>query len=501
MKKILCFVLCITMLLSMAITVGAANEFVGAKKFDLGSSVSKPLSDSDDNQVYKFKLANPAKVDATFVGDMERVYLRLYDEEGNQLWGETPRWNDTTEQITYQSTFYLNKGTYYYQVANYYEHFGNFTLRIENTDTYESFAEETKGSNNTVKTSNNINLGTKYTGFIASNDEVDVYAFDLFQTGKLDFVFNANVERVEIKLYDELGNQIWSERPRWNDTTEYTSYQMSEYLCRGKYYISFSRYSGYGEYTFNLALTGSFESFSENQGGNNNKVNAASLININQKYVGAITLNDDVDIYRINITDPWIQLHVDGNVERLELKLYDEMGNQIWNERPRWNDTTQAISFTTEPKLDAGLYYFSVSRYSGHGNYSFYFTNGGAVSEQQLSNSVITVRVNGSPIGFDQPPIAENGRTLVPLRAIFEALGASVEWDGTTQTVTSRKDSTIITLQLGSSEMYVNGKIVRLDVPAKAINGRTLVPVRAISEAFGCTVTWDGNTQTVYITQ
>lgn len=113
----------------------------------------------------------------------------------------------------------------------------------------------------------------------------------------------------------------------------------------------------------------------------------------------------------------------------------------------------------------------------------------------------ISVRVDGIRLIFDQPPVAESGRTLVPVRAIFEALGATVEWDGDTQTVTSRRDSDVVSLKLGSKRMYVNNTEKTLDVPAKALNGRTLVPVRAISEAFGCDVIWDGNTRTVFITQ
>jgi len=91
-------------------------------------------------------------------------------------------------------------------------------------------------------------------------------------------------------------------------------------------------------------------------------------------------------------------------------------------------------------------------------------------------------------------------RTLVPLRAIFEALGATVDWDGATQTVTAKKDSDVIKLQIGSNEMTVNGKTVTLEVPAQLINGRTMVPVRAIAEAFGAEVYWDAATRTVKIT-
>ncbi len=111
----------------------------------------------------------------------------------------------------------------------------------------------------------------------------------------------------------------------------------------------------------------------------------------------------------------------------------------------------------------------------------------------------IQVLVNDVPVVFDQPPIIKNDRTLVPLRAIFEALGAEVTWDETTRTVYSQKDDTTAALTIDSDKLVVNGTARPLDVPAVIINNRTLVPVRAVSEAFSCNVSWNGETRTVAI--
>ena len=116
-----------------------------------------------------------------------------------------------------------------------------------------------------------------------------------------------------------------------------------------------------------------------------------------------------------------------------------------------------------------------------------------------MANNNITVKIDGQQIAFDVPPQLINDRTMVPLRAIFEALGATVDWNGDTQTVMSTKGSTTISLTINNPTMYVNGTAVTLDSPACLIGSRTLVPVRAISEAFGTTVDWDGNTSTVLI--
>lgn len=112
----------------------------------------------------------------------------------------------------------------------------------------------------------------------------------------------------------------------------------------------------------------------------------------------------------------------------------------------------------------------------------------------------IDVVMDGKTLEFDVPPISANGRTMVPLRTIFEALGAKVEWDGATKTITGTKDKTVIVLKLDSKTAKVNGKTVVLDAAPLSIKGRTLVPVRFISESLGANVEWDGKTKTVIIT-
>jgi len=114
--------------------------------------------------------------------------------------------------------------------------------------------------------------------------------------------------------------------------------------------------------------------------------------------------------------------------------------------------------------------------------------------------SDISVHINGAPITFDVPPQMIGGRTMVPMRAIFEALGAEVEWDAGTQTATGTKGDTVVRLTIGSTSPTVNGRVVTIDQPGVVISGRTMVPLRFVGESFGVTVNWDGQTRTVTIT-
>jgi hypothetical protein len=112
--------------------------------------------------------------------------------------------------------------------------------------------------------------------------------------------------------------------------------------------------------------------------------------------------------------------------------------------------------------------------------------------------AVTVVNLNGQTLGFDVPPIIDNGRVMVPMRAIFEALGAQVTWDATSGSVYASSGSNEIKLEIGG-QAFINGTPATLDVPAEIVDGRTLVPLRFVSEAMGATVNWDDATQTVTI--
>ncbi len=103
----------------------------------------------------------------------------------------------------------------------------------------------------------------------------------------------------------------------------------------------------------------------------------------------------------------------------------------------------------------------------------------------------VTVVVDGLGVSFDQPPEIIGGRVLIPLRGVFERLGAAVEWRPESRTVVARRGSTTVVLQPGNPSARVDDRVVALDVPAMIIGGRTLVPLRFVGEALGAAVDWD----------
>ena len=118
----------------------------------------------------------------------------------------------------------------------------------------------------------------------------------------------------------------------------------------------------------------------------------------------------------------------------------------------------------------------------------------------------VSVTVNGRPVEFDVPPMIISDRTMIPMRATFELLGANVEWVDDMKMALATYKTSIVAIQIGMPSFTVTNVITNetqtyaLDVPAQIVNSRTLIPLRAISEALGKTVGWDGETRTVSIT-
>ena len=112
----------------------------------------------------------------------------------------------------------------------------------------------------------------------------------------------------------------------------------------------------------------------------------------------------------------------------------------------------------------------------------------------------INVSLNGNIVSFpNQQPVVVEGRTLIPLRGVFDNMGYSIDWDGETKTVTLKKNSDTLKIAIGQASIDVNGASTAIDVPAQIINGSTMLPLRAIATATGAEVLWDADSKTATI--
>jgi len=121
------------------------------------------------------------------------------------------------------------------------------------------------------------------------------------------------------------------------------------------------------------------------------------------------------------------------------------------------------------------------------------------VGPQGTEASTIRILLDGQPMTLQVPPVIRNGRVLVPFRALFEAFGATVDWQPATETVTGRLGTISLSMRLNQPTAVVNGRNVQLDVAPIVMGGRTLVPVRFVAENLGADVRWEERTQTVVV--
>jgi hypothetical protein len=188
--------------------------------------------------------------------------------------------------------------------------------------------------------------------------------------------------------------------------------------------------------------------------------------------------------------------------------LYRAKNSGGYSSTPVTDFYIQDLTYTDSTVLPNTTYYYIMKPVFSNG------TEGAAsneVSAKRLSlpaENTITLQINSPYMtvrgvrqeidpGRGTVPVVVNGRTLLPIRAIVESMGGTVGWDGATQKVTILEGSTKIELFINSRTAYVNGVAKELDVPAQAINSRTMVPFRFVGEALGKDVGWDGATKTV----
>lgn len=121
------------------------------------------------------------------------------------------------------------------------------------------------------------------------------------------------------------------------------------------------------------------------------------------------------------------------------------------------------------------------------------------VYDYQSKLAAINLLFNGRPLKTGSPPVVENGRVLVPVRVIAEAMNAGVRWDDLNDTVTILKPGKDIFLRLGSRSAIINGVEMTLTAPPQIVEGRTMVPLRFIGEALDAVVNWESTTKTVSV--
>ena len=219
-----------------------------------------------------------------------------------------------------------------------------------------------------------------------------------------------------------------------------------------------------------------------------------------------------------SVYDIWMHDMANGQSQRLTDSSVNQVQPAICDHFVAWSVTgnrnpdlclmdintgiISPIAQTDAYEVQSGLGYGYLSWVTLRGNAGD--LNVQAISAQgsgPIQPEEIKIFVNGTRYYTDPEPYIKNDRTMVPMRRVFDILGADVQWNNEERSVTASKSSDIIKLYIGSTTAYKNGVPMELDAAPEilASAGRTMVPLRFVSEALSCSVDWDPITRSVII--
>ncbi len=508
-KRLFIFALVLMMLfISMCTVTTFAEMSDEAELISVNSKVVDNLPTGNTVRYYKFELPEPGKVYLSFEHkNLEDIYIywevTMFDSLENEVLKLESKGRDTTSKTM---NAYIDKGTYYIRVLNpsrFAAHSkSNYTLCVNYTENKGEY--EIEPNYNWELATEIPEINKPITGNIKSSGDVDFYKITLPNPGKVNLGFNhSNIEKSfphwKITMFDSTENEVLYYE---SDGTSTTGKSENAYLDAGTYYIRVTSYTSYVYSNVDYSLC---VNFTEYQGEyeiepNNSMEEASLIIDLNEPITGNLRHNTDKDYYKFSM--PFTgKVNLVFNHSNLEswtshwkIALFDTKGNKIYEMDSAGTDTELK---SKDINLQMGIYYVRVEPWSIYSHRSVDYT----LTIKADNYFPIKVLLNGKRIIFDQQPIIDNGRTLVPLRAIFEAMNATVSWDDKTKTVTAQKGDIAVVMVIGNNTMTKNGNQILLDVPPQIFNGRTLVPARAVAESFGAKVDWDANTRTVIITQ
>ncbi|MBQ4048561.1 MAG: hypothetical protein IJC93_09350 [Clostridia bacterium] len=521
MKKSIAVLLSIVMIFSMIVPAYAVG-FTNAKNYKFGVAQSGQISEGNQSSVYKITLDQAGTINLSFGANCSQIRVRLYDADGKQLTSNSPTWNSVTQELHYQRSWCLNKGVYYFSIERYSSNNGSYIFTITHDAVHESFSESGDVNNNSAKNANKISPNTQYTGVITLTDLVDMYQFELTNSGVCNLTLSAKIELSSwVTLYDANGQKLWSQTLYANNITGEISYQEELFLNKGIYYISISTQNYHGEYSFKLSHTSAKESFAETQTENNNKLSLASEIDLNTRYTGFIALKDDVDFYKVNIaTAGQFQFVLTASIPSIRVVVYDETGKQLQSDYTSWNSSTELLSYQKTIELTHGSYYFVVTKTSYNGIYSFYLTDGGTVIDAvspipatgTAYASTQEITLDGAVIELQAYALKdEKGyeTNYVKLRDIATLINGSaaqfnVGWDGAVNIITGtayKPNGTEMATPFAGDRAYeiafAETKIDGTAIDAQAIllkddqgGGYTYYKLRDIAEALDFDVSW-----------
>lgn len=508
---------------ALVINTISFGEIIGTnKEIKLNSKVVDEVTEKGEIDYFEIELDEPGSIQIDFEFDVHGEYIvKLIDIKNEKVIQNTTFSSsvNTSNGRYFKSAnkMRVGEGDYQVQVSCNYWHFSDeeYELKInyeeEASDKYE------KEFNNDARNAMIIDCNKLITGNLESTSDVDYYMVELPKQGEMyvEFTFDKNA-KYTVNIYSEEDGSLNSilsntfEAKLNQNSSTYVDTTNKLRVPKGNYYFKLT--GGYGDsfsnedYKFRVKFTSNSSGLYEEE--YNNEANAATYLDVDCEIIGNLSSSSDVDFF---VADIWNsnKFAVFMNIPEKSsywVTTYKEVNGELSkiNSEKIENKEEKVIVKGKTQKITAGRYYFKVT--SGNFNNEDYVLS---VSTHNLDTIVLTIDnpymfINSEKVAVDgnrgTTPIIKNGRTLLPIKAVIEAMGGNVAWEESTRSVILNLNGNTVLLTLDSTVAYVNGIMRYLDVPAETINGRTMVPLKFVMDNFGANVIWNGDLREVTIT-
>lgn len=518
MKKFLSMFLVSIFIFSLFQVAEAAGT---NRNIKVNSKITDEIEEKNEVDCFDFYLSKAGSVQIDFEFDVLGKYtVKLIDLDTEKTI-QTTYFNSSvnTSNGRYKKSankIRLNKGDYQIQVSvsswNFsdeeYELLVNYDA--EYSDKYE------KEPNNDAKNSMIIDYNQSIVGNLESSSDVDYYMVELPYPGVLYTELTFDVDaKYSVYIYEENNGNLksiqsnsYKAKLSQNGDTYFDSSEKIR-VPEGNYYFKVS--SGWSnfsneDYTFRVRyIANSYRNYEEEY---NDEARNANNILTDVEYVGNMSSRSDKDYYVVDIwedKDVTVEMNIPENATYYVTTYKEENGDlsKIKSEKFKNKNVVGGVA-GEEQNLKYGRYYFLVTPwdYSNEDYTIKVSTKKSNIIILEINNPYM--KANGNSILIDgyrgTTPVILNGRTMLPAKAIIETLGGTVLWNEASKEATLNLDGSTIKLTLNSEIAYVNGVVKYLDVPATSINGRTMIPVKFVMDNFGASVIWNGTTGVVTIT-
>ena len=293
-------------------------------------------------------------------------------------------------------------------------------------------------ANDSLKNAKTIYMNVNYSDYITEQVRERFYKFTLSESGEITLKLKAYIYRSSWHIYNSDGECLYHcEGNYWNDVTEmYSTIDVND-LTKGTYYLCVEDTYYTGKFEFQMSFSSANESFSEENGGNNNLMSSANYVDFNKLYKGQIALNDNKDFYKFRVDETCkIRLDLKSFIHRTNYIIYDEDGFTVMdNYRNYWNTVAETFVTTDFLDLSPGVYYLCIEESYYTGNYNF-----------KLSRSAGSITLNKSKVSLEKNSTITLKATLKP------STGEKINWESDDKEIATVNSKGIVkTLRTGKA--------------------------------------------------